>query len=119
MKELIYFIKRLYSFTGKILFINLFGMVLVSFLDGVGMLLLIPMLSIGGILEMGNTSSMLGLLDFLKDFPESIGLPFILGVYITLVIGQSLLLIELHLTRSSRIPLFHLTSSRCNQLYLE
>ncbi|PLR87272.1 ABC transporter ATP-binding protein [Bacillus sp. V33-4] len=91
MKELIYFIKRLYSFTGKILFINLFGMVLVSFLDGVGMLLLIPMLSIGGILEMGNTSSMLGLLDFLKDFPESIGLPFILGVYITLVIGQSLL----------------------------
>ena len=35
MKPVLYFFKQLYSYSGKKLYINLLGMVLISFLDGV------------------------------------------------------------------------------------
>jgi ABC-type multidrug transport system fused ATPase/permease subunit len=92
MKELFHFIKRFHTYAGKILYMNLLGMVVVSFLDGVAILLLIPMLTISGILDISNnTSSMLGFLNKFHIFPKGIDLSLVLGIYISLVIGQSLL----------------------------
>lgn len=92
MKELIHYIKQLYQYTGSIMYINLLGMVVVSFLDGIAILLLIPILSISGILNTANETSLLwAYLDFIKDLPIEIGLPFILGFYVTLVLGQNLI----------------------------
>ncbi|HYK73053.1 MAG TPA: ABC transporter ATP-binding protein [Pseudoneobacillus sp.] len=92
MKEFIYFLKRFYQFTGKILYFNLLGMVIVSLLDGAAILLLIPMLSIGGILEMQSQNAVFwGILNFLKEFPKGTGLTTILGIYLAMVVGQSLL----------------------------
>ena len=92
MKELIHYIKQLYQYTGNIMVINLLGMVVVSFLDGLAILLLIPMLSISGIIQTANEASRVWLfLDFLKDLPAEMGLPFILGFYVTLVLVQNLL----------------------------
>ncbi|WIY61136.1 ABC transporter ATP-binding protein [Bacillus arachidis] len=92
MRNILYFTKQLYSFTGNILIINLLGMVSVSLVEGIGILLLIPMLSISGIANMNEKASPLsGALGFLSDFPATLGLPFVLGIYIVLVVGQAVL----------------------------
>ncbi|WP_026591924.1 ABC transporter ATP-binding protein [Bacillus sp. UNC437CL72CviS29] len=92
MRNILYFTKQLYSFTGNILIINLLGMVSVSLVEGIGILLLIPMLSISGIANMNEKASPLsGALGFLSDFPATLGLPLVLGIYIVLVVGQAVL----------------------------
>ncbi|MEY8349315.1 ABC transporter ATP-binding protein [Bacillus cereus] len=92
MRNILYFTKQLYSFTGNILIINLLGMVSVSLVEGIGILLLIPMLSISGIVNMNEkASSLSGALGFLSDFPTTLGLPLVLGIYIVLVVGQAVL----------------------------
>ncbi|WP_410984304.1 ABC transporter ATP-binding protein [Bacillus cereus] len=92
MRNILYFTKQLYSFTGNILIINLLGMVSVSLVEGIGILLLIPMLSISGIVNMNEKASPLsGALGFLSDFPATLGLPLVLGIYIVLVVGQAVL----------------------------
>lgn len=45
MKQLLYFYNQLYSYVGKTLYVNLLGMLVVSLLDGVGLLLLVPMIT--------------------------------------------------------------------------
>lgn len=92
MKELFHYIKRLYLFSGKILYFNIIGLIVVSFLDGMAILLLIPMLGISGILTLNNgNTAFWGYLDFLQDFTQGMNLPGILGFYILLVVGQNLL----------------------------
>jgi hypothetical protein len=49
LEPILYFTKRLHGFAGKKLYVNLFGMVLVSLLEGMGIFLLIPMISMSGI----------------------------------------------------------------------
>ncbi|MEH7216846.1 ABC transporter, partial [Bacillus toyonensis] len=51
MNYIIYFMKKLYSSAGKILYVNLFGMVLISLLEGIGIILLLPMISMTGIIN--------------------------------------------------------------------
>lgn len=92
MKHALYFTKRLYSFSGKILIINLLGMVFISLLEGLGILLLIPMISISGIISINAGATPLsGMFKFLQEFPVTLGLPLILTIFILLVIGQNLL----------------------------
>ncbi|MEK3988264.1 MULTISPECIES: ABC transporter ATP-binding protein [Robertmurraya] len=92
MKEFMYYFKQLYQYTGNIMYINFLGMVVVSFLDGVAILLLIPILSISGIINSANEASWMWMFsDLLKDLPTGIGLPFILGFYVILVFGQNLI----------------------------
>ncbi len=92
MKELIYYLKQLYVYSGNILYFNLFGMVIVSLLDGLAILLLIPMLSISGILTFTDQSSFFGgFREILNFFPSEMSLSIILGIYIVLTIGQNLL----------------------------
>ncbi|MCU5377774.1 ABC transporter ATP-binding protein/permease [Bacillus cereus] len=92
MEYLLYFVKKLYAFSGKILYVNLFGMALVSLLEGIGLLLLLPMINISGVIEI-NMGSIPGIAIFeiLQEIPETVRLLLILSIYIILVVAQSLL----------------------------
>ncbi|MFV0973341.1 ABC transporter ATP-binding protein [Bacillus sp. BSL6] len=92
MNHIIYFMKKLYSSAGKIMYVNLFGMVLISLLEGIGIILLIPMISMTGIINLGEeTTFIVPVSRFLQDFPKTTSLAFILGIYILIVLGQNLL----------------------------
>ncbi len=92
MNHIIYFMKKLYSSAGKILYVNLFGMVLISLLEGIGIILLIPMISMTGIINVGEETAFIApVYRFLQDFPKTTSLISILGIYILIVLGQNLL----------------------------
>ncbi|MDA1599201.1 ABC transporter ATP-binding protein [Bacillus cereus] len=92
MNHIIYFMKKLYSSAGKILYVNLFGMVLISLLEGIGIILLIPMISMTGIMNIGEETTFIAPVSrFLQDFPKTTSLVSILGIYILIVLGQNLL----------------------------
>ncbi|MFC0269938.1 ABC transporter ATP-binding protein [Metabacillus herbersteinensis] len=97
MTHVFYFLKQIHSYAGKILYINLLAMVFISLLDGIGILLLIPMISMSGIvnLDAGNTQ-VSEIFTFLQDIPITLGLPTILAIYVLIVIGQNLL--QRHIT---------------------
>ena len=67
-------------------------MALVSLLEGVGLLLLLPMINISGVIEI-NMGSVPGTMIFevLHEIPETVRLLLILSIYIILVVVQSLL----------------------------
>ncbi|MEH7299510.1 ABC transporter ATP-binding protein [Neobacillus drentensis] len=92
MESIIYFVKKLHHFSGKILYLNLLGMTLMGLLEGVGILFLIPMISMSKIVDIeGGNMPFLGIFDFLKDIPNNFGMPLILGIYVLLVISQNIL----------------------------
>ncbi|MGU3355184.1 ABC transporter ATP-binding protein [Bacillus sp. M5A3_1b] len=92
MNHIIYFMKKLYSSAGNILYVNLFGMVLISLLEGIGIILLIPMISMTGIINIGEETTFIAPVSrFLQDFPKTASLVSILGIYILIVLGQNLL----------------------------
>ncbi len=92
MEHLIYYFKRFSSHSGKILYFNLLGMVFVSFLQGMEIFLLLPLLSISGIMGTNVGSNLIAIiLKSLQIPPNYLGLPLILGVYILLVVAQNLL----------------------------
>ena len=51
MKHLLYFTKRIYDYSGKILYINLICMILIGLLESVGIFLLIPLIGLTGIMD--------------------------------------------------------------------
>lgn len=67
-------------------------MMFISLLDGIGILLLIPMISMSGIvnLDAGDTP-VSGMFAFLQDTPSTLGLPIILAIYVLIVIGQNVI----------------------------
>jgi ABC-type multidrug transport system fused ATPase/permease subunit len=91
MKHILYFTKRIHSFSGRILYINLIGMVLISLFEGVGILMLIPLINLAGILDFDSNpiSALSRMLELFHEFPEALRLPLILGFYILLILGQS------------------------------
>ena len=92
MEPLLYYVKRLHQFSGKVLYFNVFGMVIVSLLEGFGILLIIPLLSIGGIIETNSASDkLIQAFEFLNKVPHSFYLPLVLGIYMLLIVGQNLL----------------------------
>lgn len=92
MKHLLYFFKKLHAYGGKVLYMNLFGMMLVGLLDGAGILLLAPLLSVIGIVDIPLASIPgLHLLASLQDLPIEKALLFILAIYILLVAVQAII----------------------------
>lgn len=92
MNYILHFIKRLHAFSGAALYINLFGMVISSFLESIGILLLVPMLGLIGIVSLDMGDSYFTVLShYLKEFPPTLALFMILGTYIMIVIGQNLI----------------------------
>lgn len=92
MKQLVYFLKQIHSFAGKRLYINLLATVFMSLLEGIGILLLIPMVSLSGIVNFGTgESSILRAFSFFRDIPDAISLLLILGSYVLIVTVQNIL----------------------------
>ncbi|NGY80491.1 ABC transporter ATP-binding protein (plasmid) [Bacillus megaterium] len=92
MEPLLYYVKRLHQFSGKVLYFNVFGMVIVSLLEGFGILLIIPLLSIGGVIEINSApEKLIQVFGFLSKVPHSLYLPLVLGIYMLLIVGQNLL----------------------------
>jgi ATP-binding cassette subfamily C protein len=91
MKDILYFLKQIDSYAGKILYINLFAMLVIGLLDGVGILLLIPMISMTGIVNLqAEGTPLAGLFGFLTDLRSTVGLPVILAIFVLIVIGQNI-----------------------------
>lgn len=83
MKQVLYFYKQLYSYVGNKLYFNLFGMVLVSLLDGLGLLLLLPLISYSGLLNINNQGIPISnLFNSINELPEDIRLIMILGLFV-------------------------------------
>ncbi|MDR7000593.1 ABC transporter ATP-binding protein [Neobacillus niacini] len=92
MIHVFYFIKRLNSYSGSILYGNLIGMGVASFLDGIGILLLLPMISYSGLVNLSiGGSKYLKIFSLLQAYPNTLVLIFILGIFLSLVVGQNLL----------------------------
>lgn len=92
MKQLFYFAGQLHRYSGKILYINLIGMLFIGLLDGAAVLLLLPLIGIIGIIP-SSAASIPGtrFLSFLQEMPLASALAIILCFYIALVAAQSLL----------------------------
>ncbi|MCY9026860.1 ABC transporter ATP-binding protein/permease [Priestia megaterium] len=92
MKEVKYFLTKLHNFAGNILYINLLGMVLVSFLEGAGIFLLVPMLGSSGILDISAKSSAnQNVIKILEVFPITLSLTLILSLYVFIVASVAFL----------------------------
>ena len=74
------------------MYFNVVGMAIVSLMEGIGILLIIPLLSIGGVIETSTASSKLvQLFNILPTLPASLYLPLILCIYLVIILGQNLL----------------------------
>jgi ATP-binding cassette subfamily C protein len=92
LKHLLHFIKRIHDYSGKILYINLICMILIGFLESVGVFLLIPLIGLTGILDISTEEIpfLSWITDLFLGIPETISLLIILGVYVALMVGQSI-----------------------------
>ncbi|RKQ33474.1 ABC transporter ATP-binding protein [Oceanobacillus halophilus] len=91
MKPIVYFLKQIHTYSGKIIYFNLLAMAGIGLLEGVGILLLVPLISMSGIVDMGASEiPVLGMFNFLEGIPASTGLPMILGIYLLIVISQNI-----------------------------
>ncbi|MFC7322743.1 ABC transporter ATP-binding protein [Halobacillus campisalis] len=92
MKHVLYFLKQIHSYSGNILYLNMIAMAGIGLLEGVGILLLIPMISMSGIVDLGTGSlPFASTFGFLELIPSAIGLPAILLIYVGIVIGQNII----------------------------
>ncbi|PEL07011.1 ABC transporter ATP-binding protein [Bacillus sp. AFS017336] len=91
MKDVIYFLKQIHSFTGKILYVNLLAMTFIGLLEGIGMILIIPIINMSGIVNLNVSGTPLSsFFDFINHTSVTINLPIMLGIYLLIVIGQNL-----------------------------
>lgn len=89
MRSILFFLKQIHSFAGKKLYINLIAMLLIGLLEGVGILLLIPMIGMTGIVDIDTKGiPFLKFFGFLEGMSVAWGLPLVLGFFIILVISQ-------------------------------
>ncbi|NRG46806.1 ABC transporter ATP-binding protein [Bacillus sp. CRN 9] len=91
MKDLLYFVKQIQTFAGKKLYINLIAMTFIGLLDGIGLLLLVPLISMTGIVDLGLEETMFSGFTLFNDFPPSVALPIILCIYVCIVIVHHLI----------------------------
>lgn len=92
MKPVLFFLKQIHEYTGKALYINLFAMILISLLDGIGILLLLPMINMSGIVNIdagGTPLSKGGLL--LLELSNTGGITIILSIFVIITILQNVL----------------------------
>jgi ABC-type multidrug transport system, ATPase and permease components len=93
MKEIMVFLKKLYASAGVLLYVHLLLMLVVSGLEGIGIFLIIPLLSIIGAFDL-NVDAIPLVSDAMNTLRESnvpLNLPVVLLIYVILVGGQALL----------------------------
>lgn len=89
MKSIIYFLQKIHQYSGKAVYINLFAMTGIGLLEGAAILLLVPMISMSGIIDMGvEKIPFLQHLSFIENVSPAIGLPVILSIYLLIAVGQ-------------------------------
>ncbi|MGP1907749.1 ABC transporter ATP-binding protein [Metabacillus sp. JX24] len=92
MNLILYFLKQIHSFSGRRLYINLLATVLISLLDGIGVLLLIPMISFTGLIELNlKNTPFTSFFSYFSNLPENTGLPLVLFLFVTISVLQNLL----------------------------
>jgi ABC-type multidrug transport system fused ATPase/permease subunit len=91
MKEILYFVKRLHSYSGKIIYFNLIGMVIASLVEGIGVIILIPLINLSGVLEISSFGHFGWVISFFQEIPKMMSLTIILSIYVLVVICQTLL----------------------------
>lgn len=93
MTDLFYFIGKMYRVTGLKLVINMLNSLLISCLDGIGIYLIIPLLSVLGIFSIGleNIPLLSNLFGIIESWNVPLTLPIVLSIYVLVVGGQALL----------------------------
>ncbi|WNB92452.1 ABC transporter ATP-binding protein [Bacillus sp. NEB1478] len=95
MKSILYITKQLYQFTGNVLIINIFAIALVSMLEGIGLILLVPMLQISKVIDVDQTFTssvtLNKLFNAVDSLPDRYALLIILFLFVMLVSGQAIL----------------------------
>lgn len=92
MRSVLFFLTQLRAFAGRALYWNVLGMITVSLLEGIGLILLIPMLGMGGISGIDAASSPISAwLAPLTRLPSEWRLPVVLGLFVAIVLAQALL----------------------------
>ena len=92
MQAFLYYVKRFFSYSGRVLHWNIVGMGLMSFVEGFGILLLIPMLAASGMvkMEIGGTQ-IKRFLEFMNTLQINLNLPLILTIFVLLVLFQNII----------------------------
>ncbi|MFB5267896.1 ABC transporter ATP-binding protein [Paenibacillus enshidis] len=93
MGHILLFVNKLHAFAGIKLYLNLLCMIIISLLDGIGIFLLVPMLSLIGIFDvhLGNVSFTSIFDAMLRTIPTAYQLAVILGSFIFVISAQALL----------------------------
>lgn len=92
MNVMWYFVRKLYANAGLALYANIAGMIVAGLLEGIGVLLLVPMLSMSGMLDMDAGSiPVIGRLDLAFGQSQGVNLTIVLCIYVLLVMGQGYL----------------------------
>lgn len=90
ISELRFYMRKLRDVTGPILYWNLLGMICISLMEGIGIYMLVPMLSLIGIFEMGTTGLQLSWLsEWLGRLSENSQLVLILSIFVVILSGQA------------------------------
>ncbi|PYE52595.1 ABC transporter ATP-binding protein [Paenibacillus barcinonensis] len=88
--ELHYFMRKLHHTTGPVLYWNVLGMVCIGLMEGIGIYMLVPMLSLIGIFDMGSSGIHLPWLsNFLHQFSQHNQLMLVLFTFVLIVSGQA------------------------------
>lgn len=92
MKNILFFYKKIHHFAGASLYLTLIAMGTMSLLEGAAILMLLPMLSAAGVVDLDLSSTPLApLLDWMRLMPGEYLLPAVLIIYILIVVIQQLL----------------------------
>ncbi|WP_217506640.1 ABC transporter ATP-binding protein [Paenibacillus xylanilyticus] len=103
ISELRFYMRKLHDVTGPVLYWNLLGMICISLMEGIGIYMLVPMLSLIGVFEMSSTGLQLPWLsELLGRLSENSQLLLVLGVFVVILSGQAWLQ-RLQTIRNTRI----------------
>ncbi|MFT4412553.1 ABC transporter ATP-binding protein [Fredinandcohnia humi] len=92
MKHILYFYKKLSSFAGKKLYLNLLAMMFISLLDGVAVVMLIPLISSSGIMDINPENMPVPFVfELLSRISDTFSFSYILGIFVIVGILQNLI----------------------------
>jgi len=89
----LFYLRKLHAFAGRALYWNLFGTIVVSMLEGIGIFLLAPMLGLIGLLDAssGGIPFLSAAAEPLRRLSPDWRLPVVLAAFLILLLGQGLL----------------------------
>ncbi|GMK40057.1 ABC transporter ATP-binding protein [Paenibacillus sp. CCS19] len=89
MRDLLAYLRKFQRFAGLQLYLNMVGMTVSSLLDGLGILMLLPMLSLIGLAGVMSNSYLEALVQPLRSLDAAVQLPAVLLIYLVLLISQA------------------------------